>query len=500
MFASTAWFIILFAILLYKFYEIFKMKNINRTLLILLPLFFLNGCKIPTFETKEAQTTLPQTFSGQKDAAQASIATLSWKDYFQDSLLVALIDAALSHNQELNMRLQEVLIEQNEIQARKGEYLPFVNLGVGASAEKEGRYTRLGAVEENLEIKPNTHFPEPLPNFRFGLYASWELDIWKRMRNAKKAAALRYLASVEGNRFFITTLVAEIAESYYELLALDNLLKIIEQNIKLQESVLQTVKIEKEAAKVSQLAVNRFEAQYLNTQNLQYQIRQEITIIENKINFLLGQYPQPIRRNSATFDTLQVRAEALGAPAQLLAQRPDVKQAELKLAAAKLDVKVAKAYFYPALSLEAGIGRQAFQPTLLLNPKSLLFNLGTNLVAPLVNRNAIQALYKNANAKQVQAVFQYEQTLLNAYLEVCNQVAQIENFNKSYELKNREVAILTQSIEVSNSLFRAARADYMEVLLTQREALDARLELIEIKRKQMQAKVNLYRALGGGWN
>ncbi|WP_035756448.1 TolC family protein [Hugenholtzia roseola] len=476
------------------------MKNIKKTILLLLPLFFLNGCKIPTFETKEAQTALPQTFSTQKIAAQANIATLGWKDYFQDSLLIALIDTALSHNQELNMRLQEVLIEQNEIQARKGEYLPFVSLRAGAGVEKEGRYTRLGAVEENLEIKPDTHFPEPLPNYMFGLYASWELDVWKKLRNAKKSAALRYLASVEGNRFFITTLIAEIAESYYELLALDNLLKIIEQNIKLQENVLQAIKLEKEAAKVSQLAVNRFEAQYLNTQNLQYQVRQEITVIENKINFLMGQYPQPIRRNALVFDTLQVRAEAIGAPAQLLTQRPDIKQAELKLAAAKLDVQVAKAYFYPALSLDAGIGMQAFQPALLFNLKSLLFNAATNLAAPLVNRNAIQALYKNANAKQVQAVYYYEQTLLNAYLEVCNQLAQVENFNKSYELKNKEVDILMQSIGISTNLFRAARADYMEVLLTQREALDAKIELIEIKRKQMQAKVNLYRALGGGWN
>jgi len=120
-------------------------------------------------------------------------------------------------------------------------------------------------------------------------------------------------------------------------------------------------------------------------------------------------------------------------------------------------------------------------------------------MAPLINRNAITAAYKSANATQIQQVYDYERTILNAYLEVVNQLSKVDNFAKSYQTKAREVEILTQSITISNSLFTSARADYLEVLLTQREALESRMDLIEIKLKQMNAKVNIYKSLGGGW-
>ena len=122
-----------------------------------------------------------------------------------------MIDTGLKNNQELNIILQEIEINKNEIRARKGEYLPYVNLSGGAGLEKAARYTRNGAVEDNIDIKPGTEFPEPLTDYSLGVYASWELDVWKKLRNAKKAAASRYLASIEGRNFMVTNLVAEIA-------------------------------------------------------------------------------------------------------------------------------------------------------------------------------------------------------------------------------------------------------------------------------------------------
>lgn len=130
----------------------------------------------------------------------------------------------------------------------------------------------------------------------------------------------------------------------------------------------------------------------------------------------------------------------------------------------------------------------------------MFYYLAGDLMGPLVNRNAIKAAYYNANAMQIQAVYNYERTLLNAYVEVANQLSMISNMEQSYNLKSQEVAALTESITISNSLFRSARADYMEVLLTQRDALESRFELIETKKKQMNAVVNIYQALGGGWN
>jgi multidrug efflux system outer membrane protein len=184
-----------------------------------------------------------------------------------------------------------------------------------------------------------------------------------------------------------------------------------------------------------------------------------------------------------------------------LVNRPDIKQAELDLSAAKLDVKIAKANFYPSFRITAGLGYQAFNPKFLFtSPQSLLYSLAGNLAAPLINRNAVKANYSSANAKQMQAVYNYEQSILNGYIEVANQLSKINNLEQSYTLKSQQVAALTESISISNSLFRSARADYMEVLLTQRDALESRMDLIETKMEQMKAMINVYQALGGGWD
>jgi outer membrane protein TolC len=187
-------------------------------------------------------------------------------------------------------------------------------------------------------------------------------------------------------------------------------------------------------------------------------------------------------------------------PSQLLAHRPDIRQAELELEAARLDVKAAKANFYPSVRLTAGIGLNAFDASLLMEtPASLLYNVAGDLVAPLVNRNAIKAAYIGASARQMQAVFDYEQTVLNAYVEVVNQLNNIQNLRNSYELRKQQVDALSSSITIANNLFRGARADYMEVLLTQRDALESKFELVETQKLRMTAMVNMYQALGGGW-
>lgn len=456
------------------------------------------GCKTQQHVIKTESKAVPLSFNGSTDST--TIAKLNWKKYFADKNLIALIDTALTRNQELNITLQEIEISRNEVRARKGEYLPFIGLRVGAGIEKEGRFTRHGAVDEEFEIKPGTAFPEPLPDFMIGAFASWELDAWKKLRNAKKAAALRYLASTEGKNFMVTNLIAEISNSYYELMALDNLLNIVQQNVEIQTNALGIVKQQKEAAKLTQLAVNRFEAQLLNTKNLQYAIRQQIVETENRIHFLTGGFPKIIPRNSANFNDIVLDSTVSGIPSQLLTNRPDIRQAELQLAAANLDVKVARANFYPSFSISAGAGFQAFNTAYLIKPESMLYNLAGDLVAPLINRNSIRAAYNSANARQIQEVYNYERTILNAYIDVVNQLAKVQNFSRSYETKSQEADILMQSIVISNNLFRSARADYLEVLLTQREALESKMDLIEIKMKQMNAKVNIYKALGGGWN
>jgi outer membrane protein, multidrug efflux system len=483
-----------------KKYELRKMRKIiYRTGFLVFILSFLSGCKMLQTPERQESKVVPASFDHSQDTT--TIVRMNWKEYFSDKNLVTLIDSALKNNQELNITMQEIEILRNEVRTRRGEYLPFVDVRAGAGIEKDGRYTRNGSVDENGEIMPGRRFPDPLPNYQLGAFASWEVDVWKKLRNAKKSATLRYLAGREGRNFMVTNLIAEIADSYYELMAFDNQMDIIAKNIELQTDALQVVKQQKDAAKLTQLAINRFEAQLLNTTNRQYEIRQRIIETENRISFLTGSFPDGrIPRSSAGFNDIVLDSLHEGIPSQLLANRPDIRQAELELAARKLDINVARANFYPALRIEGGVGFQSFNAAYLINPESLLFGLAGDLVAPLVNRNAIIAQYNSANARQVQAVYDYERTILNAYVDVVNQLSSVQNFTKSYDTKSKEVEILMHSIVTANSLFRSARADYLEVLLTQREALESKMELVEIKRRQMNAKVNIYRALGGGWN
>lgn len=460
--------------------------------------FCYGACKLPTVTQRTENKTVPASFNNSQDST--NVALQNWSDYFNDPYLTALIDTALNNNQELNITLQEIQIARNEVRIRKGEYLPFVGLKAGAGVDKVGRYTNIGALEANTEIEPGRETPEPLADYLLGLNASWEVDIWGKLHNAKRAAVNRYLSTIDGKNFVITNLIAEVANSYYELLALDKQLAIVQQNIQIQSNALEIVKLQKIAARTTELAVRRFEAQVLKTKSLQYDIQQKITETENKINFLLARYPQPIARDDKSFETAIPEMINAGVPAQLLANRPDIKKAEQLLTAAKLDVKVAKAQFYPSLGISANLGYQAFNPAYLVKmPESLIYSLAGDLMAPLVNRNAIKATYYNANAKQLQAVYNYERTILNAYVEVANQLAKINNLKKSYALLTQQVTALTESIYISNELFKSARADYMEVLLTQRDALESKFELIETKKQQKNAMVNIYQALGGGW-
>ncbi len=458
------------------------------------------SCKAPAAETATTSAPVPESFGIAKAQDTTNTSTVQWKEFFKDQNLVDLIDVALKNNQELNMTLQEIEIAKNDVRVRKGLLLPTVGVRAGAGVEKVGRYTSQGAGDATTEIKPGVETPDPLGDFTIAAYANWEVDIWKKLRNSKKAAVNRYLASVEGKNFVVTNLISEIADSYYELLALDSQLDIVKQTITLQSNALEIVKIQKQAARATELGVKKFEAEVLTSRSLEFDILQQIKENENKINFLLGRYPQEIKRTNTNFLALLPASVSSGIPSQLLMNRPDVKQAELELVAAKLDVKVARAEFYPSLDISAAFGVQAFKPSYLFTfPESILYSLAGDLAAPLINRNAIKAEFSSANARQLQALYNYDKTVLNAYLEVSTQLSKIDNLQKSYDLKSQQVTALNTSIDISNDLFKSARVDYFEVLMTQRDALESKLELIDTKKEQLNAAVHVYRDLGGGW-
>jgi multidrug efflux system outer membrane protein len=475
----------------------FKIK-INKYTALLAISLAVAGCKIPEITSSVATKPMPDSFGISSDSL--NIANKSWRDYFKDKNLISLIDTALKNNQELSVTLQDVQIARNEVAFRTRDLSPTVGYRVGAGVEKVGRYTSQGAGDAPTEIAPGKEFPDPLTDYGASLNANWEVDIWKKLHNAKKAAVTRYLASIEGKNFVLTNLIAEVANSYYELLALDNQLTIVKQNIKLQENALEIVKVQKEATRVTELAVQKFKAEVLNSKGLEFDILQQTKETENRINLLLGRYPQEVLRDRNDFTTIMPTLVSSGIPSELLANRPDIKQAELELAAAKLDVKVARAEFYPSFGISAALGFQAFKPSYLVKlPESMLYSLAGDLAGPLVNRKGIKAEFYNANLRQLQSMYNYQRVILNAYLEVSTQLSNIDNLQKSYTLKSQEVDALTKSIDISNDLFKSSRADYLEVLMTQRDALSSKLELIETKKKQLNAVTNIYKNLGGGW-
>jgi len=269
------------------------MKNKSAFILFILTIGFVS-CKIPLLTGKKESIHIPSLYNNSKDTS--NVAALSWRQYFTDPYLIAIIDSALINNQELNIALREIEVDKNEIQVRKGEYLPFVNFGSAAGFDKTGRYTWDGLSEEDLKANPEKG-PKHIGEFMISAYASWEIDVWKKLRTAKKSAILKYLSTTEGRNFMITNLISEIASSYYELVALDNLLDMLRQNIEIQRNALSVVRMQKEAAKLTELAVIRFEAQLLNTENLQFEIKQSIVETENRINFLAGRFPQSVRRS-----------------------------------------------------------------------------------------------------------------------------------------------------------------------------------------------------------
>ena len=465
---------------------------------ICVPLFFLSACQSLNTSKLKENRNLPKAYATISDTVNSGLQP--WREFYKDSNLIALIDTALSRNQELKLFQQELAMLKNDVLAKTGAYQPFVGLGAGISADKFSAYSSQGVFDANNNIITGKKNPEPMTNYVGLLNATWEIDIWKKLRNAKASAMHRYLAGVEGRNFLVTNLVSEIAETYYDLLALDNQYNILNATIDLYQNSLEIVKLEKISARVTELAVRRFEAEVLKNQSKLYYLKQQITETQNRLNFLLGRYPQEIKRASANFLSLKPDSLHTGIPAQLLVNRPDIRRAEQNLAAANLDIRAARAQFYPALMLGSSAGLGAFSPAYFLHaPQSLVFNLLGGVMAPLINRKDLRANLYSANAKQTQAVVAYEKTMLSAYIEVLNQMANMRNLQRSYELKDKQVERLTTSIDISGTLFKSARADYMEVLLTQRDALDAKFELVETKKQQINATINMYRALGGGW-
>ena len=441
----------------------------------------------------------PSGFGTNSTNDTANAGNILWKQYFTDKYLLALINTAIHNNWDVQTALQRIQSAQSNVLLSKSALKPFLNVLAAPGIRKYGEYTMDGAGNKNTVIYNGKDVPVHLPDFFVGLQTSWEIDVWGKLKNSKKAAAARLLSSVEGRNMIVTNLVAGIAAAYYELQGLDQTIKVIDETIALQENAVSMVKVQKEAAATTELAVNQFEAQLLHLQSFRQEVLLQISNTENNINFLSGRYPQPIARDTALFaNTLAAKIQP-GVPAALLQNRADIRQAAFELTAAKADLQSAKAAFYPNFAITAGIGLQAFKPGLLFNGTSIAYNLLGNITAPIINRGAIKASFSRAGAFQLEALYNYQKSIVTGYVETYNELVRLNSLQNQLDLKTREVATLTNAVEASNLLFRTGRANYLEVLVTQQNAIQARIELIAIKKNQQVAGVNMYKALGGGW-
>lgn len=473
-------------------------------IIFLITTFFSLGCKVPEATlTKTTVENLPTQYNDSTHIVISDSSMMNWRQFFSDSILISLIDESLTSNFDVLKSYQMIEMAQARVMYRKGKLLPKVNLETSAGVKRFGEYTMDGVGNYDTKFSPNITqdqmIPEHLPDYFIGLQSTWEVDIWKKLKNGKKAAIANYLATIEGKNWLVTNIVAEIAMAYYELSALDYERDIINETSVLQKEALDIVILQKKVGKANELAVQQFKAQYLNSKGLEVEIQKRIALTENKLNFLLGRYPQPIARTKSLFDAELPKLLHVGVPSDLLSNRPDVLQAEQALIAAKADLSAVKASFYPSFNIHANLGLQSFNTNYFINPKSFTYNLLGGLIVPAINRSAIEARFKMADSRQIQAMYEYHKSVLNAYTEVYNQVMKLDNYSDQYNLKSQEVEVLKKSIQTSSELFYTGRATYYEIILSQKNTLNSRLELIEVKKNQLYTMIQLYKSLGGGW-
>lgn len=431
-----------------------------------------------------------------------TLSLTNFTQVFDDPNLRSLIDTALRNNYDLLSAAQRVATAQANLMMAKNAWLPTLNLSLSAGVDKYGDYTLNGVGNYDTNLSPNIskdqRIPGPTPEYFAGLRSSWEIDLWGKLKSQRQATYARFLSSEQGRRLLTTQIVAGVTGLYYELTAMDNELAIIQRNIKLQETAVATVHIQKAGGRATELAVQQFTAQLLSTQALAFGVKQDIAALENQLNALLGRFPQPIVRSVVKDAQALPGAVSKGIPASLLLQRPDVQQAELELVATKADVKAAKAAFLPGLTITPYVGFNAFKAGLLFqSPASIAWGAVGNLAAPIFNKKQIKAQYNISTANAYTAFYGYQQALVNGYQEVASALNKVENQREAYTLKSKEVLVLQEAVSTANILFTTGYANYLEVITAQKSVLEAELALVTTRRNVYQGMVSLYRALGG---
>lgn len=456
---------------------------------LLILLFIVGGCKISTPPPLPESAKLPDTYIGQTDTLTDG--NILWQEFFKDPLLVDLIEIALQNNFDLLTAVERIEMARAGYSVRQGAFLPTLT-GV-ASAD----------LSTNTIAKADQD--QPAKNAReeyfLGFQSTWEADIWGRLKNEKKAAYSRLLASEKGKHVVTTALVAEIARLYYELLAVDNEREVVRKNIALQETALEVINIQKMGGRATELAVQQFTAQLLSTKALEKEKEQRVIELETQINLLMGRFPQHVPREKDISELSLPETVHEGIPSNLLLNRPDIQQAELELLAAEADLQAARAAFFPSITISPYAGLNALGTSFLFQtPQSLAAGVLGGVTAPVFNRKKIRSAFNRSVAERAQAFYHYQEAIVRGYGEVVNNMKGIGNLEQVYALKEQEVKVLLNAVSTSNVLYTSGYASYLEVITAQKSVLEAELELANIKKGIFHSVIGLYKALGGGWN
>ena len=461
--------------------------------IIFLIVVVLAACRVGRNYERPALALPGQFNSTGQVPSDSSIAGVEWRQYFKDPALVSLIDTTLKGNYDLQLALKNIESAQEYVKQAKVGWLPTVNVQANASTSYPSKNS-LNGISLSSFLKT-----DHIEDYNLVANLSWEIDVWGKIKRQKEAALADYLNSFEGARAVQTQLVADVANSYYNLLMLDEQLQIAKYNVSLSDSIVQMMRLQKTAGDVTELAVNQAISQQQTAALLVPQLEQGIAIQENALRILAGQAPATLPRSGKLEEVAMWDQLSAGVPADLISKRPDVRAAEAQLVSANALVGAAQANMYPALTLTASGGLNSYKAAKWFDINSLTGSVLGGITQPVFQRRQLKTQLEVAKIQREQAEIRFRQQALNAIGEVSNALVKLDKLQTQRQIATDQVQTLGIAVGQARLLFGSGLANYLEVITAQSNALQAQLSRADIVRQQLSASVELYRSLGGGW-
>ncbi|WP_407478277.1 efflux transporter outer membrane subunit [Elizabethkingia meningoseptica] len=462
----------------------------------------ITSCATPKVTELKKANTLPENISSGAVAQQTDFKPVNIRTYFNDPALIHLYDQAVIANPDFQIAQQRVEIANSFLRRSKMDLLPSLDIGIAASGDHYGKYTMEGVGNYDTNLSPNITDEQKInrdftPNYWLGARSSWELDAWGKLKNKKIAAQKRYMASTEGLRLLQVELFTDIANLYYQLISLDHKLAIYKQNYNLQQRAFEIVTAQRAVGKATELAIQQFRAQNNNWLAEVEHIKAEIVAVEQAIMTLTGSYGGEIKRGkiliTSNMDILNKNINV----ESVIHSRPDVASNYYVLEASQADAKAAKAAFYPRIDLGVSVGLNSFSAETFFKPSSLAAQLLGGLMVPVFNKGQLKHEFNVANKEQEIAFLNYQKSVTTAFNELQSILKQTRIYEKVLKLKSEEVNFLERGIEISNDLYLTGYANYLELISSQKNKLQAELDLLEFQHQNTRNNVLLFKALGG---